>query len=431
MYLRFVLVMFLLSLTAAPVPAFAASGGDVAADRMSEQKKDYDAHRPFVKLHFDDQEMDFVFEWLLGSTVNGGCDVGEAFYTAGQIKDGDPISWQKQWAATAARVEAEAEAALKAGHPVTARDAFFRAANYYRTALVSVLPEESGFLTYAGKCRSTFRQGAALVQPAMDYFEIPFEGGVLPGYFRRVDDSDRKRKTIIMIGGGETFAEEVYFYLGPAAIKRGWNFLTVDLPGQGLLPLQGQPFRADMEVPLKAVLDFALTKAEVDPDRLAVYGISGGGYFVPRTAVRDSRIKACIVNSAVTDMYAQFQAMPNAKASAEELAAWPTFKRRTAGVVSWRFGLEPTDITGLAGAVRDYRFDPARLTCPVLILTGAGEAGNPIILNQAKDLLAAAPNKHNKQIIARLDQGAASHCMGGARSLMSGLVFDWLEELWP
>ena len=428
-YRLFCLIVLLISFASAV--SLSASGGDVAADRMSEQKKEYDAHRPFVKLHFDDQEMDFVFEWLLGSTVHGGCDVGEAFYTAGRIKDGDPISWQKQWAATAVRVEAEARAALKAGHPVTAREAFLRAANYYRTALVSVLPDEPDFPAFAGKCRSTFRQGAALFRPAMEFFEIPFEGGVLPGYFRRVDDSGQKRKTIIMIGGGETFAEEVYFYLGPAAIKRGWNFLTVDLPGQGLLPLRGRPFRADMEVPLKAVLDFALTKAGVDPDRLAVYGISGGGYFVPRTAIRDSRIKACVVNSAVIDMYAQFKAMPNTKASAEELAAWPPFKRRTAGVVSWRFGLEPTDITGLAGAVKDYQFDPARLTCPVLVLTGAGEAGNPVIMSQAKALLAAAPNKSNKHIIARLDQGAASHCMGGARSLMSGLVFDWLEELRP
>ena len=136
MYLRFALVMFLLSLVIAPNTVSAASGGDVAADRMSEQKKEYDAHRPFVKLHFDDQEMDFVFEWLLGSTVNGGCDVGEAFYTAGRIADGDPLSWQKQWAATAARVEAEARAALKAGHSVTAREAFFRSANY--------LPERPG-----------------------------------------------------------------------------------------------------------------------------------------------------------------------------------------------------------------------------------------------------------------------------------------------
>ena len=55
-----------------------------------------------------------------------------------------------------------------------------------------------------------------------------------------------------MIGGGETFAEDLFFYIAPQAYDRGYNFMTVDLPGQGLLPLEGKCFRPDMQVPMKA-----------------------------------------------------------------------------------------------------------------------------------------------------------------------------------
>lgn len=48
---------------------------------------------------------------------------------------------------------------------------------------------------------------------------------------------------------------------------------------------------------MKPVLDFACKHPNVDTSRLAVYGISNGGYFVPRTAVYDKRIKAVVVSS--------------------------------------------------------------------------------------------------------------------------------------
>jgi len=37
---------------------------------------------------------------------------------------------------------------------------------------------------------------------------------MLPGYFWKVDDSGKKRPTVIIIGGIETFAEDTYFLTG-------------------------------------------------------------------------------------------------------------------------------------------------------------------------------------------------------------------------
>ncbi len=63
--------------------------------------------------------------------------------------------------------------------------------------------------------------------------------------------------------------------------------MTVDLPGQGLLPLEKKTFRPAMHVPMKAVIDYALSRPDVDPQQLAVYGYSGGGGFVPQAAMHD------------------------------------------------------------------------------------------------------------------------------------------------
>ncbi|MBU0513855.1 MAG: alpha/beta hydrolase [Proteobacteria bacterium] len=405
------------------------TGKRSTADQFKRQKTQYDAHRLYVKIHFDDVEMDFVLQWILGSTTFGGCEIGEAFYVVGNIEEGSPTSWQQEWEKMARKLESRGKQAASKGHKVSASESFMKASNYYRTALVSMLPNKPKFKELGNRCRSCLKMAGRLLDPPMEYFAIPFEKTVLPGYFQKVDNSGEKRKTLIMIGGAETFVEEMYFYIAPAAIKRGYNFLTVDIPGQGMLPLEGKFFRPDTEVPIKAVLDYALGKPEIDPERLAMYGISGGGYFVPRAATVDKRIKACVVNSVVTDVYKQFANMPNAKATPEELKKWGAFKRATAGVVSWRWGLDPSNIIGLPEKARGCEFDPAKVTCPVLILVGEGEYANQEVKRQINACLKALPNPKKKFVMTRADQGASSHCIGGNRSLMSEVVFDWLDEI--
>ena len=58
-------------------------------------------------------------------------------------------------------------------------------------------------------------------------------------------------------------------------MDRGYNFMTVDLPGQGLMPFAGKVFRTDTNVAMKPVVDYILSRSDVDPEYLAAYGISG------------------------------------------------------------------------------------------------------------------------------------------------------------
>jgi len=408
-----------------PVSAWATGNAP-----SSEAAKSFDAHGTTFRYYFHDPDMDFHFgNLVLGAAVNRGAEIGEAFYAASRIKDGNAASWQEEWYRLAERVEARGLKALADGHTVSARDQLQRAANYYRFSLLSILPDDPRFKARAQKGRNLFRKAGALFHPAIEYIEIPFEKTVLPGYFRKAAKGRKPAKTIIMIGGGETFAEDLYFYIAPQAFERGYNFLTVDLPGQGLLPLEGKIFRAEMNVPLKAVVDYALRRPEVDARRLAVYGISGGGGFVPQAAMHDARIRAIVMNSAVVDAYPLFAAMPVTRATPEEIASWSSFHGNIVKVVNWRWGVPMHEPAALVEANRGFAFDPARIKVPALIVVGEGEYKSAETQRQQKLCLDGLSHPKKKLLIMPSDEGAANHCIMENRSLVGLVVFDWLDEV--
>ena len=107
------------------------------------QKKTFDAHDTGVRYHFNDTDMDFNFgAFVLGSAVNHGVEIGEAFNTAVKIKDGDAASWQGEWFKLAQLAEARGEKSLACGHKVSARDQLQRASNYYRISLLAMLVDD-------------------------------------------------------------------------------------------------------------------------------------------------------------------------------------------------------------------------------------------------------------------------------------------------
>ncbi|MEW6262175.1 MAG: alpha/beta fold hydrolase [Thermodesulfobacteriota bacterium] len=394
-----------------------------------EKQEAFDAHAPTIRYHFKDGDMDWTFGFLLGTVSNLGWEIGEAYYTASQIKEGDATSWQAEWIKTADRLAARAEKTLAAGHRISARRQFHRASYYYRSSLVSMMPDDARVKDMAKRSRDCFRTAGRLMDPPLEYFEVPFEGTVLPGYFRKADNSGAPRPTLFMIGGGETFAEDLWFHIGPQASERGYNFICVDLPGQGLLPWEGKFFRPAMNVPISAVIDYALQRPETDPKRFVAYGISGGGGFAPQTAMKDPRIKAVAVTAAVVDAEALFASMPVATTTSQMLESFTSFHRNVVKLVAFRWGVKMDDIPGLVAANKGFSFDPAKVTCPMLLLVGAGEYADKEVQRQQKECLDKLPNPKSKLVVTGFEDGASSHCLGENRSLMGEILFDWLDKI--
>lgn len=384
----------------------------------------------FDRLPFADDNMSFIFQWHLGAAYNGGSTAGEMFAAATNIEDGNTESFTKEFYDLASRINFRGEACLETGHQISAREAFLRAANYYRMPLwvVDALKEE--YREIAQTMRSTFRRAAALCQPEIEVVELPFEKGVLPGYFIKTDQAKGPRPTVVFLGGGETFAEDGYYVLGPAATRRGFNVFSVEYPGEGLTPFSGLHHRPDEEIPLRTILDYLHTRPDVDKERIATYGISMGGYVGPRAAAYDNRIKAVVTNSMLYDIYPTLDAYRSLLAN-KELAEYLPSIWVVLETCIWRWGGEATgDPHQLIELNKPFNVDPSLVKCPVLILIGEGEYRSADYMrNEQHHAMDVMPNPKNKLVIGRANEGAAHHCIPENPALVAEIVFDWLEDI--
>ena len=175
------------------------------------------------------------------------------------------------------------------------------AVTYYRNVAWSVRVSDPDYRATITKITCAVpKQFAALSDPPIEVVAIPYEGTVLPGLPCGPMPAGKGGPTIII---GDNASEELYYWVGPPALERGYNALLVDLPGIGLNSFNGLAFRADTEVPVKAVIDYLCARSDVDTSRIAAYGGGeGGGYIMTRAVAHEHRIAACVVDPLVSDM---------------------------------------------------------------------------------------------------------------------------------
>ena len=390
-----------------------------------------------MHLVFEDQTFSFELLRTVSYTPYGGADIGECLATASQIRERDFESWYEQWSKTARRVHALADSALQQGKRVSAREAYLRASNYYRTAefFLHGHPHDPRILVTWGDSRATFRQAIKLLDTPVEQVLIPYEGTFLPGYYYRPDDSHQPRPTLLVHGGYDSTGEELYFLVAAAAIQRGYTCLTFEGPGQGaLIREQHLPLRPDWEQVVTPVVDFLLRRPEVEPARVALMGISLGGYLAPRAAAFEHRLAALIAD----DGLYSFQFSEKARAVTRVAALFgralahallkQVMQRNTGicwaienGMVTFQVGsiwdlIEATQSWSLEGVAH-------KITCPTLVCEAEKDhffAGQPTKLYEALTC---------PKTLLRLtaEEGAEEHCQVGALLLFNHHVFSWLD----
>jgi hypothetical protein len=383
----------------------------------------------------------FNYELLRVMSIQGthGSELGECLATAKRIHDGDCESWTQEWYLIADQVAREAETALGKGHLVTAHHALLRASSYYRLAEFLASFEDPRHESAWALSRACFQQAIPLLPPLVEVLEIPFEGVKLPGYW--ISGGAGQRPLLLAMGGYDSSAEEVYHWIGAAAAERGWHCLIFEGPGQrGALHLNpGLLFRPDYEVPVRAVVDYALARPGVDAQRLALIGYSLGGYLAPRAAAFEARIKACIANPLAVDIGdAWLEAWPAPMRDAPSQAFDAAFTglshmnprmRWSYDHARWAMGIQhphdfftawkPYTLKGLEDHLRN----------PMLFLFGEDE-----IAQMKHELVMETMQFINKLTCPRSihlflrDEGASSHCQMGGMSRAQAVIFDWLEE---
>jgi pimeloyl-ACP methyl ester carboxylesterase len=395
-----------------------------------------------MKFVFDDDS--FAFETLrtAGFALYGGADLGEVLVTAAAITGGDEASWHRAWKATAERLHAIGEQARTAGHRVSAREALLRASNYYRTAADFLLekpatdPEMT--LLSAGQT-GTFAAAAALFDSPVQDVLIPYADTTLPAYLFLVDDSGTPRPTIIYNSGYDSTREESYFAIAAAALRRGYNVLAFDGPGQGAaLREQRLLMRPDWEAVITPVVDYALTRGEIDARRIVLFGYSLGGYLVARAAAFEHRVAALILDDGIHDFHAAFAGSlpPFIGAWIEEGrddAAIPVLAMLMTVSTSLRWGLRngmwvfgASSFADLIRRAREYTLDGIahQIVAPTLIMDPENDQ---FLKGQPQKVLQALTNAPTTLVTLTSAEGAGEHTHAGAVGRAHQVMFDWLD----
>ena len=97
---------------------------------------------------------------------------------------------------------------------------------------------------------------------------------------------------ILMIPGLDSTKEELRS-TEELFLERGIATFSVDGPGQGEAEYD-LAIRGDWEVPGAAIIDRLVAEPGLDAGRIGVWGVSLGGYYSPRVASGDERVKACV-----------------------------------------------------------------------------------------------------------------------------------------
>lgn len=391
-------------------------------------------------LLFGNPAFEFRGQLRIGFAATGGADFGEILTLLKSIDPESNESWFTAWSDMAAHVYGNADEYRKQGHKISARDAYLRSADYYQASHL-FLPRgdkraDEAFL----KGRSAFDHAAQLSGTLWRAVKIPYENTTLPGYLMLCDKSGKKRPLLIIHTGLDCGIEELYFGLGYSALRRGYNCLLFEGPGQGaVIKLQNIPFRHDWEKVVTPVVDFALKQQEVDPDRIALFGMSMGGYLAPRAAAFDPRIKACIADGGVFSVYdgwmTTFASVRESLAAKDRAAVNQAVEKQMAespkidqfmGVFLETFHCAtPYD---LFLKLQKYTLEDCveNIRCDMLVCNGQGDATGGCY--KQAELLYEKLKSPKTYLLFTDREGAQEHCQVAAPMNSAERILNWLDE---
>ncbi|WP_336363199.1 alpha/beta hydrolase family protein [Halalkalicoccus salilacus] len=392
-----------------------------------------------MRVHFSGGAFDYQTLRAMAYAGFGGAEPGEVLATVERIDESDTEAWHDEWRGIAERLDRSANEASREGRVRTARGAYLRAHNYYRSAEFFLSAADPRRRPTHERSREAFRSGIELFEAPVERVEIPYEGTTLPGYLFAPEDAGGPRPTVVCLGGFDSLCEELYFLCGvPEALARGYAVLLFEGPGQGApLRYEGLTARPDWEHVVGPVLDLLARHDTVDSARIGLIGVSFGGYYAPRAAAFDDRIAACVAFDHMHDLWRasayEHPGIAGAMARAPDalVNALATLGTRLSVESRWLlenskwvFGVDSA--AGLQRSLRRYSLSGVAngIDCPMLVL--AGEDDHFVPLGLAREFVDELTCPTTLRVF-RTEEGAGEHCQVGNLRLASSVIYDWLD----
>ena len=310
--------------------------------------------------------------------------------------------WLDAWSATAQGHEEVAARARSEGHMRTAGEAFLRAAvSYHFAKFVWVIdPERNRRATEAAV--GALYSALALLDPGARRIEARLpDGGMAVGNLRR-PEGERPFPVVILIPGLDSTKEEFHEWEA-VFLDRGMATLSLDGPGQGEAGFTVN-IRPDYEVAVAAALDALAERPGLDLDRVGAAGVSLGGYYAPRSAAFEPRIKAVAGVSGPFDLG----------------TVWPSLPALTRETFAHHSGATDEADAQARAALLDLTGVAARIKQPCLVVTGRRDRVIP--WEQTKRIADAAPRGEFV-----LFEGG-THVCNNMPFKYRPLVADWMRD---
>jgi 2,6-dihydroxypseudooxynicotine hydrolase len=279
--------------------------------------------------------------------------------------------WCSAWSARAAIHEEMGNKALAGGYALSAGAHFTRAAVCYhfgKFLFVNDMAQMKEAHRRAVECRN---KALPHLDPPGERVAIPYEGKQLYGNLRKPTaqpsyaskasngGSVAKPPIVVMCMGLDSAKEEMDDYEN-RFLARGLATLSFDGPGQGEAEYDFA-LCPEYEKPVKAVFDYLATRTDVDNARAGIWGVSLGGYYAPRAAAFEKRIKACVALSGPFQRSADFTGRPEMNVEAFRVRS-KSANLEEAGKVALRFSLAQC---------------AKNITCPIYIVAGTKDRLTP------------------------------------------------------
>jgi len=412
-------------------------------------------HQAYTAGFYRDADWDFELRNVLGRACHGASDVGETLQAINAVDEGDHEGWFAAWMGLGARSKSLADSCAAEGHRISATAAYLRAATYFAVAVNAVdglAPDrrrrsapnrDNTQASVFRKHRAAWDGFVETTAVPVESVRIPYEDTTLPGYFFSGAAAGAPRAalpTLILVNGSDGALSGLWADAGVGAIERGYNVLVFDGPGQqSLLFERGIPFRPDWEAVVTPVIDFVVGRADVDAGRIALYGISQGGYWVPRALAFEHRVAAAIVDPGVVDVSASWIArIPPSLLKLLHKGNEKAFNRDmkmglavSAGAArTWAFRARPYGKDGYFNTVKEvlkYNLSDvaSSITTPIFITNPDGEQFWP---GQSHTLAELVPGRAVVSDFTS-EEGASLHCQPLARAITDQRMFDWLDNI--
>lgn len=372
------------------------------------------------KYRFNDSNMDLFFVAALGWGSAGGLDAGQVFHIADNITDGDADSWVSAFGHYGDLQNRQADTWLAKGWRRAAGEARLKAFASYRSAWQFAAPGGEEFRRLYTHHQQAFATAMRELALPVTFFNAPYAGRQLPGVF--LQHENPKAPVVLVIGGADTCFEDLFFTVGRKLFERGYSVALADLPGQGKQPLQGLYWEAAAEKPIASIIDVLEQQFRAQPGRIALLGLSLGGYFATRTAGYETRLATVMASTPFPDP-AQLFAQSVRFAGSE--ARPSTAAQRSRLTSLWKAGAgSPADFIANTAAMQA---DPARVSVPFLSIVGTGDS--PTFIAQAEAWHRDIRSSHKEIVHLDAASGADGHVQVANRLRLAQECAGWLDGI--